>query len=69
MLASIFLGVLIGASLAGAYVASRAILNYVAASETAGLDKASNGPTDAAIADAKVTVYQMQRRFSTLVNH
>ncbi len=69
MLTAIFLGVLIGASLAGAYVAARAILKYAVASETARFDKTTIDPTDMAIADAKVTVFQLQRRYGALVRH
>jgi len=70
MLIPALIGLAVCMALAATYFASRAVLKCVADMETAAGDEAAGDPA-AAIAGvephAKLTVYQMQRRFSTFV--
>ena len=71
MLIPILIGITVCAALVVTYLASRAVFKVLLDMETAAGDEAVSDSMDATHADArpqaKLTVYQMQRRFSTLV--
>jgi hypothetical protein len=73
VLIPVLIGLAMCAALAVMYLASRALLKWVLDIEAAEGDEAVGDPTGATNADAqpqaKLTVYQMQRRYSTLMNH
>ena len=72
MFISVLIGITVCAALVATYLASRAVLKVLLDMDTASGDEAAGHSTGAMNADpqpqAKLTVYQMQRRFSTLMN-
>jgi hypothetical protein len=73
MFISVLIGITVCAALVAIYLASRTVLKVLLDMETAAGDEAVGDSMDATNANpqpqAKLTVYRMRRRFSTLVNH
>jgi hypothetical protein len=73
MLIPLLIGSAFCAALVATYLASRAVLKLLVDTEIAAGDEAvgdsMSAMNDDAQPQAKLSVYQMQRRYSTLVNH